>query len=68
MKVSPAELEGLLMEHPCVAEAVVIGVKDDEAVELVRAYIVLTPGKTTTEVDIKSYVAGKMNSIHSAIY
>lgn len=41
-QVAPAELEGLLLECPDVADAAVIGIYDDaQATELPRAYVVL---------------------------
>ncbi|OAL45121.1 acetyl-CoA synthetase-like protein [Pyrenochaeta sp. DS3sAY3a] len=44
-QVAPAQLEGLLLEHPAVADVAVIGVYSDErATELPRAYIVVAGG------------------------
>jgi 4-coumarate--CoA ligase len=44
-QVAPAELEGLLLDHPKVNDAAVIGLHNDEQhTELPRAYIVLVPG------------------------
>lgn len=42
--VYPAEVEDVLMEHPAVAEAGVIGVPHPHTGEAVRAYVVLRPG------------------------
>ena len=39
-QVAPAELEGLLLEHPSVSDAAVIGVPDDEAGEVPKAFVV----------------------------
>src|SRR5688572_6887564 len=39
-QVPPAELEALLITHPAVADVAVIGVPDDEAGELPKAYVV----------------------------
>lgn len=39
-QVAPAELEDLLMAHPQVADAAVIGIPDEEAGELPKAFIV----------------------------
>nr|VWO99855.1 Chitin synthase (EC [Ganoderma boninense] len=43
LQVAPSELEGYLLSHPDVADAAVIGVADDYAGELPRAFIVLKP-------------------------
>lgn len=46
-QVAPAELESVLLEHPGIAEAVVVGVSDEKSgSELPRAYIV--PQQDTT--------------------
>ncbi len=43
-QVAPAELEAVLITHPAVADAAVIGVYDEESGELPKAFISLTPG------------------------
>ncbi|XWW92340.1 hypothetical protein V2A60_000263 [Cordyceps javanica] len=43
-QVAPAELEDLLLGHPSVADAAVIGVPDDYAGERPFAFVVLGPG------------------------
>ncbi len=42
--IGPFEVESVLMEHPAVAEAGVIGVPDPVAGELVKAFVALKPG------------------------
>ena len=43
--IGPFEVESVLMEHPAVAEAGVIGKPDPTALEIVKAFVVLKPGK-----------------------
>ena len=43
LQVAPSELEGYLLGHPDVADAAVVGVPDEYAGELPRAYVVLKP-------------------------
>ena len=43
--ISPFEVESALMEHPAVSEAAVIGVPDEIAMEVVKAYVRLAPGR-----------------------
>lgn len=55
-QVAPAELEALLVAHPAVADAAVIGSPDDEAGEVPKAFVVLK-GPVTAE-ELMAYVAG----------
>jgi acetyl-CoA synthetase len=47
--VGPFEVESVLMEHPAVAEAGVIGKPDPVALELVKAFVTLKPGIDGTD-------------------
>jgi acyl-CoA synthetase (AMP-forming)/AMP-acid ligase II len=58
MQVAPAELEALLLTHPQISDAAVIGIADEEAGEVPKAFVVLS-GKLS-EDDIKSYVAERV--------
>ena len=58
MKVAPAELESLLLTHPGIADAAVIGLPDEKAGELPRAYVVLKAGQKVTEQDVAKFVEG----------
>ena len=54
-QVAPAELEALLLTHPAIADAAVIGVEDDEAGEVPKAFVVAT-GPITPE-EVRAFVA-----------
>jgi acyl-CoA synthetase (AMP-forming)/AMP-acid ligase II len=56
-QVAPAELEALLLTHPAVADAAVIGVPDEEAGEHPRAFVVLKPGQQVTGEEITEFTA-----------
>ena len=57
-QVPPAELEALLITHPKVSDVAVIGVPDEEAGELPKAFIV--QGEEVTETEIMDFVAEKV--------
>ena len=47
--IGPFEVESVLLEHPAVAEAGVIGKPDPVALEIVKAFVALKPGYEATE-------------------
>lgn len=47
--VSPAEVEDVLMRHPAVLEAAVVGRADGDGLLKTRAYVVLKPGAAASE-------------------
>jgi acyl-CoA synthetase (AMP-forming)/AMP-acid ligase II len=57
-QVAPAELEAVLVEHPAVAEAAVVGRPDEEAGEVPKAFVALA-GKAT-EDEIMAFVAERV--------
>ena len=57
-QVAPASLEDILLRHESVADAGVVGIPDEAAGELPRAYVVKRPGTQVTEKDIQDFVAG----------
>uniref|UniRef100_A0A182NL03 Luciferin 4-monooxygenase n=1 Tax=Anopheles dirus TaxID=7168 RepID=A0A182NL03_9DIPT len=60
-QVPPAELEAILLEHPKVSDAAVIGVPDERAGELPLAFVVKEHGEQLTEQDVKEFVAGRVS-------
>jgi acyl-CoA synthetase (AMP-forming)/AMP-acid ligase II len=59
-QVPPAELEALLITHPEVADVAVIGVPDDEAGELPKAFVV--PAGDSLDADaLMEFVAGQVS-------
>lgn len=57
-QVPPAELEGLLLTHPDVADAAVIPIPDLEAGEIPKGFVVLKPGRHATPEELMEFVAG----------
>ena len=56
LQVAPAELEALLLEHPLIADAAVIGIPDERAGERPKAFVVKQPGVELDEDGVKSFV------------
>jgi len=54
-QVWPREVEEVLVSHPKVLEAGVAGIPDPYRGETVKAWIVLKPGETATEEELKSF-------------
>ncbi|XP_063675580.1 uncharacterized protein LOC134812242 isoform X1 [Bolinopsis microptera] len=55
-QVAPAELEALLLEHPLIADAAVIGIPDERAGERPKAFVVKQPGADLGEEGVKSFI------------
>jgi acyl-CoA synthetase (AMP-forming)/AMP-acid ligase II len=63
-QVAPAELEGLLLTHPAVADAAVVPLPDDEAGEVPKAFVVLksdTDTITVTPQSLMEFVASEVS-------
>ena len=52
INISPAEVENVLMRHPAVAQAGVVGVPDAMQGELIAAFVMTKPGQTLTEAEL----------------
>jgi len=59
-QVAPAELEAILLGHPKVADAAVIGIPDEEGGEIPKAFVVLAPGEDLSADEVMAYVAGQV--------
>ncbi|SDJ36162.1 acetate--CoA ligase [Lutimaribacter saemankumensis] len=63
--IGPFEVESALIEHPAIAEAGVIGIPDETAGEVVKAYVTLNPDfapSDTLERDIRGHARKKLGA------
>jgi O-succinylbenzoic acid--CoA ligase len=58
--VIPAEVEGVLMRHPAVADAAVVGREDPEWQQAVTAVVVLEGGVEASADDLRRHCAGML--------
>ena len=61
-QVAPAELEGLLLTHPAVADAAVVGLPDEEAGEVPVGYVVLKPDQSVSESELRTFIGDQVAS------
>jgi fatty-acyl-CoA synthase len=54
--VFPREVEELLVTHPAIADAAVIGVEDDQFGQRLRAFCVLRDGQQVAEEEVQTFV------------
>ncbi|MHA4852836.1 steroid-24-oyl-CoA synthetase [Rhodococcus sp. MSC1_016] len=59
--VYPTEIEQCLDEHPGVLECAVIGTPHEDLGQEVSAVVVLRPGATTTEAELRDYAAERLS-------
>ncbi len=60
-QVAPAELEAVLVGNPAIADAAVIGVRDEESgEELPKAFVVKAPGAEITEDEVMEFVSSRV--------
>ena len=58
--VSPFEVEATLAQHPAVLEAAVIGKVDAEGLVKTKAFVVLKPGASVSEDQLKDFVKDRL--------
>jgi acyl-CoA synthetase (AMP-forming)/AMP-acid ligase II len=59
-KISPREVDEVLMDHPAIAQVVCFAVPHDKLGEEVGAAIVLREGEKASEQEIRTFAAGRL--------
>ncbi|HEY9033087.1 MAG TPA: acetate--CoA ligase [Pseudomonadales bacterium] len=65
--IGPFEVESVLLEHPAVAEAGVIGVPDEMAGNVIKAFVSLKPGYNGDDTLLKSLMAHARKRLGPAV-
>lgn len=59
MNIAPAEIEGLLADHPSVADIAIVGYPDEVLGEKCCAFVVPRPGTTVTLADLVAHLRSR---------
>ncbi|MGF6822494.1 acyl-CoA synthetase (AMP-forming)/AMP-acid ligase II [Microbacterium sp. ZKA21] len=59
-QVAPAVLEAVLLEHPSIADAAVIGSLDEDGQEVPKAFVVRQPGADLSDAEVMDFVAARV--------
>jgi acyl-CoA synthetase (AMP-forming)/AMP-acid ligase II len=60
LPVAPAEVEAVLLEHPAVADAVVVPMRSLRYGEVPRAYVVVRPGREVSRAALIAHAADRL--------
>ena len=59
-KISPLEVDNILMDHPLIEQAVCFGYEDKMLGEEIAAAIIVKEGQNCSEIDVKNYAEEKL--------
>ena len=59
-KISPLEVDVVLLDHPGIAQACTFGIPHDKLGEEVGAVVVPRPGESLTEADVRAFAAERL--------
>ena len=58
--ISSIEVEGVLLRHPAVQEVAIVGLPDERWGESPHAFVVLKPGTTATEAELRAFTRERL--------
>jgi fatty-acyl-CoA synthase len=58
--ISSVEVEGVLLRHPAVQEAAVVGLRDERWGEAPHAFVILKPGQQATEDELRQFTRDRL--------
>ncbi len=58
--ISSVEVEGILLRHPAIQEVAVVGMPDDRWGEAPHAFVILKPGASVTEDELRDWARDQM--------
>ena len=58
--ISSVEVEGTLLRHPAIREVAVVGVPHEQWGEAPHAFVVLEPGATLSEEELREYARARL--------
>jgi fatty-acyl-CoA synthase len=58
--ISSVEVEGVLLRHPAVQEAAVVGMPDERWGEAPHAFVILRPDASANEDELRQFVRDRM--------
>ena len=59
-KISPLEVDVVLLDHPGIAQACTFGIPHDKLGEEVGAVVVPRPGENVTEADVRAFASNRL--------
>src|SRR4029078_12542533 len=58
--ISSVEVEGVLLRHPAVQEAAIVGLADEKWGEAPHAFVVLRAGATASEAELREFARANL--------
>jgi acyl-CoA synthetase (AMP-forming)/AMP-acid ligase II len=65
--LSPGEIEDVLLQHPAIRDAVVLGLPDQEWGEVVAAVVVAEDGTSVDEAEVRAWVVSHLRSSRAPV-